>query len=59
VHAAIRIKEWWGQVTTLLCSPSSKTFTEVEFWSSRVKSAPGKSPAGDAYCVEKIFVPAY
>lgn len=23
------------------------------------KSAPGKSPAGDAYCVEKNFVPVY
>lgn len=59
VHA-IRTKGWWGQVTTPLYSPSSNTLTEVKVWGSRVKrSALGKSPAGDAYCVEKIFVPVY
>ena len=60
MHAATRTKGWWGQVATLLYSPSSDTLTEVEVWGSRVKkSAPGKSPAGDVYCVEKIFVPVY
>lgn len=37
----------------------SHTFTEVEVWGSRVKGALGKSPAGDVYCMENIFVLVY